>query len=134
MAETADRDPNEGVALKLRCQERLRAKLDAAAKQAGRSLNSEIVHRLEESFADADKAIIDGIKTLLYETEHKDIDETRLALMKTVLRYGPEKVVDPLIDQGKSAQEIFQVLYDLTKEEPVLSLAEKRRLRKQKAE
>lgn len=114
MAKTKARDPNEGVALKLRCQERLRAKLDAASKQAGRSLNSEIVYRLEESFADTDKAIIDQVKTLLYGTKHKDIDDNRLALMRTVFLYGREKVVDPMIDEGRSAPEIFVFLRETT--------------------
>lgn len=44
------------VQLKLRFQERTRAKLEAAAKENGTSLNSEIVRRLEESLAQDERS------------------------------------------------------------------------------
>jgi Arc-like DNA binding domain len=45
------RTPTAIVALKLRLREDLRRPLAAEAKKAGRSLNREIVHRLEQSFS-----------------------------------------------------------------------------------
>src|SRR5690348_7914838 len=46
---------NELVQLKLRFSERLRARIEAAAKKADRSMNSEIVRRLEQSFEREDQ-------------------------------------------------------------------------------
>jgi predicted HicB family RNase H-like nuclease len=44
----------EQVQLKLRFNERLRRKLEKAAARNGRSLNSEIIDRLERSLSDED--------------------------------------------------------------------------------
>ena len=46
----AQREPSEKAQLKVRCPERLRARLEAAASREGHSLNSEIVSRLTDSF------------------------------------------------------------------------------------
>jgi len=46
----AQREPSEKAQLKVRCPERLRARLEAEAAREGHSLNSEIVSRLEQSF------------------------------------------------------------------------------------
>jgi predicted DNA-binding ribbon-helix-helix protein len=46
------RKPTDEVQLKLRFSEALRKKLDRAADQGERSLNAEIIHRLEHSFTD----------------------------------------------------------------------------------
>lgn len=48
------RKPNEVVQLKLRFAERLRARLEKAASKTNDSLNTEIVRRLERSFAEED--------------------------------------------------------------------------------
>lgn len=42
-------DPNQRIALQVRMPEGLRAKLSEAAKQGGRPLNREVVHRLMRS-------------------------------------------------------------------------------------
>jgi hypothetical protein len=44
------RDPTAAVQLKFRVREGLRAKLEAAAKEHGLTLNAEITMRLEQSF------------------------------------------------------------------------------------
>ena len=46
------RKPSDTVQLKLRFSERLRRRLEREAKRQDRSLNSEIVNRLDESFSD----------------------------------------------------------------------------------
>jgi len=45
------RKPTDPVQLKLRFQEGLRRRLDREAKRNGRSLNSEIIHRLQRTLA-----------------------------------------------------------------------------------
>ena len=44
------RKPTETVQLKLRFPEKLRRRIEAAADKNERSMNAEIVHRLEQSF------------------------------------------------------------------------------------
>jgi hypothetical protein len=46
------RPPNAIVNLKLRFEERLRRQLEQAARSADRSMNSEIIDRLEKSFVE----------------------------------------------------------------------------------
>jgi hypothetical protein len=53
----AKRKNTDVVQLKLRLVESLRKKLEVAARGEHRSLNSEIVHRLEESFASLDLSL-----------------------------------------------------------------------------
>ena len=48
----AERSRSKTVQLKARMKEPLRAKLEAAAEAKGVSLNAEMVHRLEQSFAE----------------------------------------------------------------------------------
>ncbi|MEG3176195.1 Arc family DNA-binding protein [Sphingomonas sp. RB3P16] len=61
------REPTEVVQLKLRFREELRISLEEAAERAGRSLNSEIVARLERTFREdeamggADQADVVGV-------------------------------------------------------------------------
>jgi Arc-like DNA binding domain len=50
------RKPNAIVGLQLRFSERLRRKIEEAAKRSGRSMNQEIVARLETSFHDPEIA------------------------------------------------------------------------------
>jgi hypothetical protein len=50
------RRPADEVQLKLRFRERLRQRLERAASKNSRSMNAEIVHRLEESFTEEDLA------------------------------------------------------------------------------
>ena len=46
----AERSRSDTIQLKARMKEPLRAKLEAAAKARGVSLNAEMIHRLERSF------------------------------------------------------------------------------------
>jgi plasmid stability protein len=48
------RKPSETVQLKLRFPERLRQRIESAAARDERSMNAEIVHRLEQSFQKED--------------------------------------------------------------------------------
>ena len=50
------RKPSETVQLKLRFPERLRVRIEAEAEKSERSMNAEIVHRLEQSFERGDRA------------------------------------------------------------------------------
>jgi hypothetical protein len=50
MAVRMSRKPTDTVQLKLRFPEKLRVRIEAAAKKNSRSMNSEILRRLEQSF------------------------------------------------------------------------------------
>jgi hypothetical protein len=60
------RKPTEQVHLKLRFTERLRKRIEQAAAQNNRSMNEEIIRRLEESFTGGDLT-----KTLVKAVEDK---------------------------------------------------------------
>ena len=74
------RKKSETIQLKVRMKEPLRAKIEAAAKSRGVSLNTEAVHRLQESFqkehAEEDKsaaveaAVLNGVYEALGGREH----------------------------------------------------------------
>jgi hypothetical protein len=56
------RTGSETVQLKLRFTERLRARIAHAAGKSGRSMNAEIVHRIEQSFMRDEKSMLaDGV-------------------------------------------------------------------------
>ena len=57
------RKPTDEVQLKLRFKERLRQRLSRAAAQSDRSMNAEIIHRLELSFSQED--VISSLKVHL---------------------------------------------------------------------
>ena len=59
------RKPSETVQLKLRFPERLRVRIEAEAKKNDRSMNAEIVHRLEQSFQRDDSVAL--VKTVASE-------------------------------------------------------------------
>jgi hypothetical protein len=60
------RKQSEIVHLKLRFPERVRVRIEAAAKKNARSMNAEIVHRLEQSFETDER--VDLVKTTAAET------------------------------------------------------------------
>ena len=56
------RKPSETVQLKLRFPERLRVRIEAEAEKSERSMNAEIVHRLEQSFeGDSRAEVVDAL-------------------------------------------------------------------------
>jgi hypothetical protein len=59
------RKPTDTVQLKLRFSEALRRRLEREAARNNRSMNTEIIHRLEESFRqhEIDQAVLDGIRS-----------------------------------------------------------------------
>jgi hypothetical protein len=59
------RKPSETVQLKLRFPERLRVRIEAEAEKSERSMNAEIVHRLEQSFEGDDRGAL--VKTVASE-------------------------------------------------------------------
>jgi hypothetical protein len=63
------RKPSETVQLKLRFPERLRIRIEAEAEKNERSMNAEIVRRLEQSFEKDDRA------ALLKDAAAEAIDE-----------------------------------------------------------
>jgi uncharacterized protein YpiB (UPF0302 family) len=74
------RPPTATVNLKLRLEERLRRQLEREARKADRSMNAEIIDRLEKSFAEpalleridtAVKSGNDEVKRQLAELLHK---------------------------------------------------------------
>jgi predicted DNA-binding protein len=59
----------EDPQMKLRLPAELKARVEEAAQHAGRSLNAEIVHRLERSFVGDDKMLIPLLETLADRVE-----------------------------------------------------------------
>lgn len=73
------RKPTDQVQLKLRFDEKLRRKLELAAERADRSMNAEIIYRLEQSFADSDiltriEKKMDEIKDGIQETQDQQYE------------------------------------------------------------
>jgi Arc-like DNA binding dprotein len=64
------RRPDDTVNLRLRLPEALRQRLDAEAEKANRSLNSEILWRLGQTFGEAWQRFIAGIEEK--EKEHQE--------------------------------------------------------------
>ena len=50
------RRPSDTVQLKLRFPEKLRLRIESAGERSNRSMNAEIIHRLEQSFEKDDQA------------------------------------------------------------------------------
>jgi Arc-like DNA binding domain len=78
------RKPSETVQLKLRFPERLRIRIEAEAKKNERSMNAEIVHRLEQSFEGDDRA--DLLKTVASEAAQTASRLTAKAVREAVRR------------------------------------------------
>ena len=59
------RKPTDEVQLKLRFSEALRRRLEREAARNNRSMNTEIIHRLEESFRqhEINQSVLDGIRS-----------------------------------------------------------------------
>ncbi len=68
------RKQSETVQLKLRFPEKLRLRIEAAADRNQRSMNSEIVHRLEQSFEKDDRAA--DIRAVAEQTATAVVDKT----------------------------------------------------------
>jgi hypothetical protein len=62
----------------LRLQPELKERIEAASKTAGRSMNAEIVDRLDRSFAAAKFEMNQSVPALLVELEERDETESRL--------------------------------------------------------
>ena len=78
------RKPTEEVQLKLRFEERLRRLLERAAEDNNRSMNAEIVHRLEVSFkrADQEKSIDTIVQQTALATAAATAMTTRMEIIK----------------------------------------------------
>jgi hypothetical protein len=79
------RKPTDEVQLKLRFKEKLRQRLSRAAAQSGRSMNAEIIHRLEVSFTEADlrsslKIDLERIRADMLQGFKLGFEETQRAL------------------------------------------------------
>src|SRR5262249_53616906 len=85
LAEVAKRKKTDIVQFKLRIREELRRQLEAAAWSEERSLNSEIAHRLEDSFTEERNSIL--LESLLAPGTGLDL----IRAVATILRYaGPD--------------------------------------------
>jgi Arc-like DNA binding domain len=79
------RTPTEIVQLKLRLRGELHAKLDREAKQNERSLNSEIIHRLEQSF------VVEDQTQLIKVAARTSVGES-IAKMQEMLEHLPKEM------------------------------------------
>jgi Arc-like DNA binding domain len=80
MARKPARHPDDEIHLKLRLSERLRRRLENAASKNSRSMNSEIIHRLEGSFQEIPDDVFQVIKTILAEHAKGIVNNARRAL------------------------------------------------------
>jgi hypothetical protein len=80
------RKPTDPVQLKLRFQEGLRRRLDREARRNGRSLNSEIIHRLQRTLAidesTAATNALDFFRKLGFETTMVNEKDVAVALSR----------------------------------------------------
>src|SRR5437764_217881 len=97
------RKPMDPVQLKLRFSEKLRARIEAAALKNGQSMNSEIVQRLEQSFARVNTQ--DLIQSTATVTATSAVRQLFPAVPKgSRLEVGPDgilRVVPKSPDEGK---------------------------------
>ena len=84
------RKPSETVQLKLRFPERLRVRIEAEAEKSERSMNAEIVHRLEQSFEGDSRA--DLVKTVASEAAQRAASLTAKALGFLAGSVKPQRV------------------------------------------
>ena len=104
------RKPTDQVQLKLRFDEKLRRKLELAAERADRSMNAEIIYRLEQSFADSDiltriEKKMDEIKDGIQETQDQQYE--RLPDPRYRPRHRPDhelEEADRRADRGMDQQ------------------------------
>ena len=98
------RPPNAIVNLKLRFEERLRRQLEQAARSADRSMNSEIIARLEKSFGEP--ALLDRIRVFI-SSSNEDIARRLSELQSALNKLGElqstrnKRLSDPLSTQEK---------------------------------
>jgi len=101
------RKPTDQVQLKLRFDEKLRRKLELAAERADRSMNAEIIYRLEQSFADSD--ILTRIEKKMDEIKD-GIQETQDQQYERFLRQLNEQNRAEVIRQAETLEEALRGL------------------------
>jgi len=89
------RKPTETVALQVRMPEALRQRLATEAEKANRSLNSEVLWRLGQTFGEEWQRFIAGVE------EREKSEQERRETMFEQLRKSPEfmKIIDQLIQK-----------------------------------
>src|SRR6266487_4808385 len=92
--------PTAIVNLKLRLEERLRRQLEREARKADRSMNAEIIDRLEKSFVEP--ALVERIDAAVKSGNDEvarrlaEIQSTFNELSSTLHRSRPDMALDPL--------------------------------------
>jgi hypothetical protein len=101
------RRPKDAVGLKITFGEDLRRKLEEAARESHRSMTSEIVYRLEQSF-EIEEVIMPEPLDPAHDAEiDKFVDDLTRRFWKNIRqRLDPDKVSD-LTKQGKTLNEAF---------------------------
>jgi Arc-like DNA binding domain len=93
---TVARKPTDTAHLNLRYPEGLRRRLERAGKSKGRSLNSEIVHRLEQSFRRED-----------FQERQDAITEAMMEIIRVIAELA--KHIPP-VPKGRSLLDLAQYL------------------------
>jgi hypothetical protein len=95
-------------------QPELKEQLEASAQQAGRSLNAEIVARLENSFSTPDHAILlaafDRLNTALAQSEMETVGERAQAANLAIRLRAVCELLLPLVDDPKFQAEIKEYI------------------------
>jgi len=93
---TVARKPTDTAHLNLRYPEALRRRLERAGKSNGRSLNSEIVHRLEQSFRRED-----------FQERQDAVNEGMMEIMRVMAKLAKHF---PKVPKGSSLLDLAQYL------------------------
>ena len=96
----AQRKQSATVDLKVRVKEPLRAALERAARQRGRSLNAEIVQRLERSLQDED--ILTKISSQLAGIEKAMMEKQEEQFEKLFEKWKEDEAADELADNQRN--------------------------------
>jgi hypothetical protein len=106
-----ERDAQDSVQLKLRCRESLRARIEKRAAENGRSLNNEMVRRLEQSLEVED--LLEKAKAMYEESTIRAIRAAGLGIVRdldgrTMVQISQERLLDEasgILRSGFGAEE-----------------------------
>jgi hypothetical protein len=118
MARKPARHPDDEIHLKLRLSERLRRRLENAASKNSRSMNSEIIHRLEGSFEEIPDDVFQVIKAALAEHAKAIVNRATLGLGRIAQNLGDgvaagRRLTDPKAQREEEIRLLDEAMAEL---------------------